>query len=213
MARIPEVCAPVNARTHFETALDEAVQTLQQSTSARFNALLEAMVSHVVGRSHHVRRWQVSKRLLREGKCCRCGSSRCQRFSRNGTRPRHPLLTGWGELSVNLPRVRCECGGSVKIDFGGLIRPYQRLGDDVDAQIQRWGSMAVSLRQMRKELKHLYIGPLALRTLNKRLHQLASLDPNREGEDVPPILQVDAIWVTPCRMYAGSPTRRTSISS
>jgi hypothetical protein len=84
----------------------------------------------------------------------------------------------------------------VKIDFGGLIRPYQRLGDDVDAQIQRWGSMAVSLRQMRKELKHLYIGPLALRTLNKRLHQLASLDPNREGEDVPPILQVDAIWVT-----------------
>jgi putative transposase len=196
MSRIPEVCAPVNARTHFETALDEAVQMLRQTTSARFNALLEAIVSHVVGRPHHVRRRQVSKRLLREGKCCRCGTSRSQRFSRNGTRPREPLLTGWGELSLALPRVRCKCGGSVKIDFGNLIRPYQRIGDDVDAQIQRWGSMAASLRQMRKELKHLHIGPLALRTLNKRLHQLANLDPNREAEDVPPILQVDAIWVT-----------------
>jgi transposase-like protein len=84
----------------------------------------------------------------------------------------------------------------VKIDFGDLLRPYQRLGDDVDAQIQRWGSMAVSLRQMRQELRHTYIGPLALRTLNNRLHQLINLDPNRGAEDVPPILQIDAIWVT-----------------
>jgi len=105
-------------------------------------------------------------------------------------------LTGWGEWFLELPRVRCECGGSVKIDFGDLLRPYQRLGDDVDAQIQRWGSMAVSLRQMRRKLRHTYIGPLALRTLNKRLHQLVNLNPNREAEDVPPILQIDAIWVT-----------------
>jgi transposase-like protein len=52
---------------------------------------------------------------------------------------------------------------------------------------------------MRHELKHLHIGPLAMRTLNKRLHQLADLDPNRETEDVPPIVQVDAIWVTRLR--------------
>jgi len=84
----------------------------------------------------------------------------------------------------------------VKIDFGDLLRPYQRTGDDVDVQIQRWGGMAVSLRQMRKELAHMCIGPLALRTLNERLHQLATLDPHREAEDVPPILQIDAIWVT-----------------
>ena len=134
--------------------------------------------------------------MRREGTCCRCGSSRSQLFSRNGFRSRRPLSTEWGEWSLELPRVRCECGGSVKIDFGDLLRPYQRLGDDVDAQIQRWGSMAVSLRQMRQELRHTYIGPLALRTLNNRLHQLINLDPNREAEDVPPILQIDAIWVT-----------------
>ena len=196
MSRIPQACAPVNARTLYEVTLDEALHTLCQVISGRLNALLVAIVCYVVGRSYHVRRQQVPEQLRREGTCCRCGSSRSQLFSRNGFRSRCPLLTEWGEWSLELPRVRCECGGSVKIDFGDLLRPYQRLGDDLDAQIQRWGSMAVSLRQMRQELTHTYIGPLALRTLNKRLHQLVNLDPNREAEDVPPILQIDAIWVT-----------------
>jgi len=196
MARIPETCAPVKAKALFEAALDEAVHTLCQTIGARLNALLVAIVGHVVGRCYHVRRVHVPERLRREGKCCRCGSSQSRRFSRNGVRPRHPLLTAWGEVPIELPRVRCECGGSVKIDFGDLLRPYQRTGDDVDVQIQRWGGMAVSLRQMRKELAHMCIGPLALRTLNERLHQLATLDPHREAEDVPPILQIDAIWVT-----------------
>ena len=75
MARIPEVCAPVNARTYFETAPDEAAQTLRQTTSARFNALLEAIVSYVVGRPHHVRRQQVSECLLQEAECRRCRPS------------------------------------------------------------------------------------------------------------------------------------------
>lgn len=196
MARIPETCAPVNARTLFEAQLDEAVQSLCQTISARLAALLVAIVSHVVGRGHYVRRTKVPKRLLREGKCWRCGSTRSRRFSRNGFRSREPLVTIWGEIPLEMPRVRCECGGSVKIDFGGLIQPYQRIGDDVDVQIQRLGGIAVSLRQMREWFGQLQIGPLALRTLNKRLHLLMNLDPNREAEDVPPVLEVDAIWVT-----------------
>ena len=199
MARIPESCAAVNAQILFEAALDEAVQTLCQTIGARLQMLLEAIVSHVVGRGHYARRQQVPKRLHREGKCCRCGSRQSQRFSRNGFRERNPLSSLWGDLFIALPRVRCECGGSVKIDFGGLLRPYQRIGADVDAQIQRWGGMALSLRQMREELKHLHIGPLALRTLNKRLHQLITLDAHRKAEDVPPLIQVDAIWITRLR--------------
>jgi hypothetical protein len=84
----------------------------------------------------------------------------------------------------------------VKIDFGGLIRSHQRIGDDVDAHIQHLGGIAVSLRQMSELFGHLRIGPLALRTLTERLHLLTDLDPNREAEDVPPVLQVDAVWVT-----------------
>jgi transposase-like protein len=106
------------------------------------------------------------------------------------------LLTRWGALTIYLPRVRCVCGGSVQIDFGGLLRPYQRIWDDVDIQVQRWAALAISLRQMRRELGHWHIGPLSLRTLNQRLHQLIHLEPDHDAEDVPPILQVDAIWVT-----------------
>jgi hypothetical protein len=196
MARIPETCAPVNARTLFEAHLDEAVQSLYQTIGARLTALLVAIVSYVVGRRHYVRRMKVPKRLRREGKCCRCGSTQSRRFSRNGFRPRQPLVMIWGEIPFEMPRVRCQCGGSVKIDFGELIRPHQRIGDDVDVQIQRLGGIAVSLRQMRELFGHLHIGPLALRTLNERLHLLTDLDPNREAEDVPPVVEVDAIWVT-----------------
>ena len=196
MARIPKTCEPVNARALFESQVNEALESLCQTIGVRFTAVLVAIVSHIVGRGHYVRRTKVSKRLLREGKCCRCGSTLSRRFSRNGFRPRDPLATMWGMIPFQLPRVRCECGGSVKIDFGDLIQPYQRIGDDVDVQIQRLGSIAVSLRQMREWFRQLHIGPLALRTLNKRLHVLVNLDPNRELEDVPPVVEVDAIWVT-----------------
>lgn len=195
ITKIPESCSPVNASVKFRSAVREAETALRQSMEQRFNLLLMAIVSHVLGRPYHVRRQWVSWRLRREGRCWRCGSSESRHFSRNGFR-RRQLLMRWGALSVDLPRVRCKCGGSVRIDFGDLLRPYQRIGDDVDAQIRRWGALAVSLRQMRKELAHLHIGPLALRTLNQRLHQIARLEPDRDATDVPPILQVDAIWVT-----------------
>ena len=196
MARIPETCAPVNAQALFETQLKEAEQNLCQTIGMRLTAVFVAIVSHIVGRGHYVRRIKVSKRLRREGKCCRCGSTQSRRFSRNGFRHREPLITIWGEVPFALPRMRCQCGGSVRIDFGGLVRPYQRLGDDVDTQIQRLGGIAVSLRQMRELFGQLHIGPLALRTLTKRLHLLTTLDPNREAEDIPPVLEVDAIWIT-----------------
>jgi transposase-like protein len=52
---------------------------------------------------------------------------------------------------------------------------------------------------MRRELERLHIGALSLRTLNQRLHQLIHLSPGHDADDVPPILQVDAIWVTQLR--------------
>jgi hypothetical protein len=196
MPSIPQVSAAVNARRAFEATLDQVLQELRQTMSARLNALLVGIVDDVVGRPHHVRRARIPARLRRAGKCCRCGSRQSRQFSRNGFRPRQPIVTKWGELPLELPRVRCQCGGSVRVEFRPLLRPYQRLGDDVDAQIQRWGSMAVSLRQMRAELHHLGISPLALRTLNERLHQLAHLEPNCALEEVPPVLQIDALWAT-----------------
>jgi transposase-like protein len=195
MDKIPQSCSPVNARQQLEVTLVAAEVALQQTIALRFTELFQAIVCHILGRSYHRRRVSVPKQQRREGKCLRCGSRASHRFSRNGFRERQ-LLTWWGLLTIYLPRVRCVCGGSVRIDFGGLLRPYQRIWDDVDAQIQRWGTLALSLRQMRRELERLHIGSLALRTLTQRLHWLGNLVPNREADDVPPILQVDAIWAT-----------------
>lgn len=198
MIKIHESCSPVNARTQLASILLEAEASLRRTIGLRLTELLIAVVQHVVDRAYHRRRESVPKQVRREGRCCHCGSTKSHRFSRNGFRTRH-LLTRWGEVSVDLPRVRCECGGSARIDFGGVLRPYQRIWDDVDALIGRWGVLAVSLRQMRQELVHWHIGPLALRTLNQRLHQLANLTPDCNPTDVPPILQVDAIWITVLR--------------
>jgi hypothetical protein len=87
----------------------------------------------------------------------------------------------------------------VRLDFGGLLRPYQRLDDQVDVQIQRWAALGMSLRQMRQELQCLRLGPLALRTLTRRLHRLQDLTPDWDPADVPPILLIDAIWATELR--------------
>jgi transposase-like protein len=178
--------------------LNEADVSLRAGIGLRVSKILAATVSHIVGRPHHQRRDEVSRQTHREGRCCRCQSSASHRFSRNGFRKRR-LLSRWGELQIDLPRVRCECGGSVQIDFGGLLRPYQRIWDEVDAQIRRWGALALSLRQMRQELTHLRIAPLALCTLNRRLQALSSLDSDRDPQDIPDVVQVDAIWVTQLR--------------
>ena len=113
MTTMPETCASVNARELFDALVNEAVNSLCQTISARLNALLVATVSHVVGQGHYVRRSEVPQHLRREGTCCRCGATRSQRFSRNGFRPRQPLVTPWGEIALEVPagtlRVRREC--------------------------------------------------------------------------------------------------------
>ena len=198
MAKIPESCSPVNARRRFDSVVLEAEATLQRAVAVRLTELLTAIVCHVLGRPYHRRRARVPRRLHREGKCWQCGSRASHRFSRNGFRSRQ-LLTRWGPLTIYVPRVRCICGGSVRLDFGGLLHPYQRIWEDIDAQIERWGALALSLRQMRRELQHWHIGPLSQRTLNQRLQQLVHLDPGREKAEVPPVLQLDAIWATVLR--------------
>jgi hypothetical protein len=53
MARIPESCAPVNAQVLLESQLSEALEGLCRTIGARLTALLEAIVSYVVGRGEN----------------------------------------------------------------------------------------------------------------------------------------------------------------
>jgi transposase-like protein len=178
--------------------IDEGYRALEQAIMQRLNLWLQMAVTVLLGREPYERRQLVRHWVEQEGCCVRCKSRESRRFSRNGSRPR---TLGFMDfvLRIRLPRVICVCGGSVRLDFGGLLRPYQRLDDQVDVQIQRWAALGMSLRQMRQELQCLRLGPLALRTLTRRLHRLQDLTPDWDPADVPPILLIDAIWATELR--------------
>ncbi len=188
----------VNGGAILAAALQEAQETIRRAIGQRLSIQLAQALDHLLGRSSHVRRCHVPPWLEQTGKCHRCCSHQCCRFRRNGSRTR-TLITLWGDILLRLPRVLCVCGGSVRLDFGEWPAPYQRLISQVDQQIRRWGSLCLSLRQMQQELAYTFVGALGLRTLLARLHQCQNLDPAADPSEVPPILQVDAIWLTQLR--------------
>jgi hypothetical protein len=187
----------VNVRQLFETALSEAHQALLRALSTRMTNLLNQAVDQLLGRERYERRGHVPDDV-QGGECPYCHTRQSDRFTRHGGRKR-TVTIWWGDLHVRWPRVICACGHCVKLNLLGWLEPYQRLGEDVDVLIQRWGAMSLSLRQMAKELAHTYIGPLGLRTLNERLHQLQELTPDLDEVATPPVLQVDGIYITQLR--------------
>lgn len=185
----------VNAKALFAAGLANAQAAVVKHLTTEIEQGVVRQIDAVLGRDAYVRRAQVAPWIEVSGRCARCKSRQSRRFSRNGRRVRH-ILTLWGEVAIEVPRVVCECGGSVRLEMEGWLHPYQRIGEDVDSQVQRWGALRLSLREMQQELAHLHLTPLALRTLNQRLQQVAAAPTSQEECSVPPVLQVDAIWVT-----------------
>ena len=186
-------CRCVNGHDLIEGAIMAARRQLLVQIGGEIGERLAAASEHVLGRGRYVRRGQVSYRVEQTHACPRCHSVQSQRFSRNGSRPRQ-LLTCWGEVPLRWPRFLCECGGSITLDLDDWLRPYQRIGGDVDAQIQRWGGLCLSLRAMQRELAGSAMGVLGQRTLLERLHRLQELTPGADEVRTPPVLQIDAIW-------------------
>lgn len=194
-------------RVNGEALLAEAIaageEALRQMVVMRLNELLVYAVTVLLGREHYARRQTVALWEEMEGHCARCKSHSVSRFSRNGSRAR-TLLTPVGWIDFWLPRVRCVCGGSVTLALAGLVAPYQRLSDAVDAQIRHWYQLGLSLRQLEREVGRSWLGPLGRRTLLARLHQVVELPKRPRPTPVPPLVQVDAIWVTQVLPTAGT---------
>ena len=188
----------VNGHDLIGGAIVDAQRHLLAQIGQAIGQRLQAAGEHVLGRGRYERRGHVSYRVEQTRACPKCRGVQSQRFSRNGSRPRQ-LLTCWGEVPLRWPRFICECGGSITLDLDDELRPYQRIGNDVDAQIQRWGALSLSLRQMQGELAHSYIGILGQRTLLERLHRLQELTPGADEMRTPPVLQIDAIWFSQLR--------------
>ncbi len=191
---LPE-CRHVNGHALIEGAIAEAHRHMLNQIGHALGERLHAAAEYVLGRARYVRRGHVTYSLEQTRACPKCHTVLSQRFSRNGSRPRQ-LLTRWGEVPLRWPRFVCECGGSITLDLDDWLAPYQRIGCDVDAQIQRWGALSISLREMQGELAHSYMGVLGQRTLLQRLHQLQHLTPGTDERPTPPIVQFDAIWFT-----------------
>jgi hypothetical protein len=185
----------VNAKALFGAGLAKAQAAVVKQLAVEVEQGLERRLDEVLGRTPYERRDQVAPWIEVSGLCQRCKSRQSRRFSRNGRRGRC-VMTLWGEVTIEVQRVVCECGGSVRLEMEGWLRPYQRIGEDVNEQIRRWGALRLSLREMQAELAQLHISPLSLRTLNQRLQQLPTAPDATTPLAVPPVLQVDAIWVT-----------------
>jgi transposase-like protein len=131
-----------------------------------------------------------------EAYCGRCRSRDRRKFRRNGHYPRF-LDTHWGRVSFYMPQVICRCGGAVCIDFQ-LLRPYQRMWDDLEGQIRERSGQGLSLRQTKAELDGLLAGSVGLRKINEVVHALAQLAPSQqeaERTDIPPVVRLDGLWV------------------
>jgi hypothetical protein len=122
---------------------------LAEEVRRRIEKQLEVDVEAWLHRGYHERREKVGQRQG-GAQCQRCGTRHARRFSRHGHRHRQ-LVTEFGVLDIWLPRVICECGGSVTIPFS-ILAPYQRWWNDVVGQIGRWANLGVSLRQMQDEI-------------------------------------------------------------
>ena len=185
----------VNIKSVFAEAMAEAEAAVVKELERRVAEKLKASIDELLGRQAYERRSGVGQWVEIAGECQRCKSRRSYRFSRNGGRER-TLESKWGVLAIWQQRLVCQCGGSVRLALDGWLRPYQRIGEDVTAQIERWGALRLSLREMQEEALALHMSPLALRTLNRRLQQVQVAATGGVEWAVPPVVQVDAIWVT-----------------
>ncbi len=76
-----------------------------------------------------------------------------------------------------------------------IVEPYQRLWHDVLVQIERWAQLGLSWRQMQAEVGEQLQTQVGLRKLNAVV-QVMDRPAGIQLTTVPPIIMLDAIWVT-----------------
>lgn len=175
----------------IKSFLSDIQKQLAEETCRLIEAQLEEEVRNWLYRDYHERKAKVKRHS--QAVCQRCGSVEAGDFMRNGHR-RRQLVTKMGVLQFWLPRVLCQCGGSVLIPFS-ILRPYQQIWEDVIEQISRWADLGLSLRQMQEEVGVQSGTQIGLRSLNHMVNDVEK--PNFiELSTVPPIVMLDAIWLT-----------------
>jgi hypothetical protein len=87
----------VNGHDLIEGAIAETHRQVLRQMGQGIARRLHAAAEHVLGRAPCVRRGHAADSLEQTYACPRCHTVQSQRFSRNGSRIRHPV-TRWGEV-------------------------------------------------------------------------------------------------------------------
>jgi putative transposase len=197
---------PESGSANFISELVEQMRNMiLHLVSRTLEESLETEVDRILGRPRYVRRRRV-KRKETGVYCSRCRSHQRQDFRRNGHYLRQ-LALQWGRVNVQVPQVKCRCGGYVHLKYQTL-RPRKRIWDDLALEIQAEYGRGLSYRQIKVDLDRRLRSSVGLRTLNQQVLPLGSAEGAfpllRQGE-VPPVVRVDGIWITV--MFATGETR------
>ena len=182
---------------NYATELSGVLQKQIRLVISRcIDALLNEEVDRLLDRGWYERRRRSKRRKVKE-RCERCLSHERQKFRRNGHYQRS-LNTQWGRIRINMPQVKCECGGNVQMSYR-VIRPRQRMWDDFDLEVRVDYNRGLSYRQIKADWDERLEGSVGLRTLNRRVLESDTdgmpIHPWKQGE-APPVVQVDGIWIT-----------------
>lgn len=174
----------------------ELKRHIREIVGYSLDQVLKAEVDGLLERREYVRRRRGRKKRVKE-RCSRCHSHERQQFQRNGYYQRE-LKSQWGRLTLNVPQIRCVCGGNVKLRFR-VFKPRQRIWDDFSISVNKDYGRGLSYRQIKFEWDDVFGSSVGLGTLNQRV--LASTAQGStiqylKEEEVPPVVRVDGIWLT-----------------
>lgn len=176
----------------LQNQIDAILPDLMRQT---FERALQEEVTTLLGREKGERR-NLTDTTEVEACCNRCQTRYRARFSRGGFYPRS-LLTFEVWVQLQVPRIRCVCGGMV--DFGSAyLEPYGRIWFDLEERIRELAGLCLSLRDSVEVLAWRNRQPLAISTLNRRVLQTADLAAAfHQGriERVPAVVMLDGIWL------------------
>lgn len=179
-----------------ERLIEQIDKWVKQGVTRCIEAAMEAEVTELLGRERYERRKEKRETWI-EATCHKCKTGNARQFRRNGHYKRY-LDTGWGRVRISVPQVECDCGGMVQIPYQ-TMRSRQRIWDDLEEEIREQYGWGLSLRWVKACVDAKLASSVSLRTLNKRMRQLAKLVPAWRAqvlEDVPPVVRVDGLWTT-----------------
>lgn len=164
------------------------VQSLQQQLQAH----VERVVREQVGRARGERA-RPGPEARSAWRCSRCGSQRQRDFNYSGSY-RRGLAFAQGWVQLRIPRLRCQCGGNVRADFGVLLPARRRLWYDLILAVLELLPTVQSLRAVQEQLARHGV-QVGLSSLAGMLGAFAEVEINAGGAAGAEALSLDgAFW-------------------